>query len=52
MYNFLLIEDSSEDSSSFEDTVKRLNVEAEEELYHLEVATTYTDGMKKNIQKS
>lgn len=47
MYNFLLIEDSSEDSSSFEDTVKRLNVEAEEELYHLEVATTYTDGMKK-----
>lgn len=47
MYNFLLIEDSFEDSSSFEDTVKRLNVKADEELYHLEVATTYIDGMKK-----
>lgn len=47
MYNFLLIEDSPEDSASFEDTVKRLNVEAEEELYHLEVATTYIDGMEK-----
>ena len=47
MYNFLLIEDSSEDSSSFEDTIKRLNIEAKEELYHLEVATTYTDGIKK-----
>ena len=47
MYNFLLIEDSPEDSSLFEDTVKRLNMEAEEDLYHLEVAPTYDDGMKK-----
>lgn len=47
MYNFLLIEDSPEDSSLFEDTVKRLNIEAEEELYRLEVAPTYADGMKK-----
>lgn len=47
MYNFLLIEDSPEDSASFEDTIKRLNIEADEELYHLEVAATYADGMEK-----
>lgn len=38
MYKFLLIEDSADDSSSFQDTVKRLNVAADQELYHLEVA--------------
>ena len=47
MYNFLLIEDSEEDSESFKDTVKRLNLSADEERYHLEVASTYADGMKK-----
>lgn len=47
MYNFLLIEDSNVDSSNFQDTIKRLNVQAGEELYHLEVAATYADGMEK-----
>ena len=47
MYNFLLIEDSPEDSASFEDTIKRLNIKADEELYHLDVAATYADGLKK-----
>ncbi|WP_455504437.1 response regulator [Blautia sp.] len=47
MYNFLLIEDSAEDSDSFKDTVKRLNLQANEEVYHLDVAETYEEGMKK-----
>lgn len=47
MYKFLLIEDSADDSSSFQDTVKRLNVAADQELYHLEVAETYAAGMEK-----
>ena len=47
MYNFLLIEDSAEDAGSFQDTVKRLNIEAEEERYHLEVAKTYEAGLEK-----
>ncbi len=46
MYNFLLIEDSAEDASSFLDTIKRLNIAAEEELYHLDVAKTYAAGLK------
>ena len=51
MYNFLLIEDSAEDSGLFQDTVKRLNIAADEELYHLDVAETYADGMKKVSEK-
>lgn len=47
MYKFLLIEDSADDSSSFQDTVKRLNVAADQELYHLEVAETCAAGMEK-----
>ena len=51
MYNFLLIEDSIEDSNSFQDTIKRLNTAADEELYHLEVAETYAAGMEKVSEK-
>lgn len=51
MYNFLLIEDSADDSGSFQDTVKRLNIEADEELYQLEVAETYAAGMEKVSEK-
>lgn len=47
MYNFLLIEDSADDANSFQDTVKRLNVEAGKELYYLEIAETYETGMEK-----
>lgn len=47
MYNFLLIDDSIEDSDSFLDSVKRLNLAAEDELYHLEVAQTYLTGLDK-----
>lgn len=51
MYNFLLIEDSVDDATAFGDTIKRLNFAAREELYHLEIAKTYTDGMEKISQK-
>lgn len=51
MYNFLLIEDSAEDSGLFQDTVKRLNIAADKELYHLDVAETYANGMKKVSEK-
>ena len=47
MYKFLLIEDSAEDSGSFQDTVNRLNIEAGEVVYHLDVAETYAAGMQK-----
>lgn len=47
MLNLLLIEDSSEDSSLFQDTVSRLNIDADEEKYHLEIADSYSDGMNK-----
>lgn len=47
MYKFLLIEDSADDAGSFQDTVKRLNIDADEKLYHLEVAETYAAGMEK-----
>lgn len=51
MYKFLLIEDSADDSGSFQDTVKRLNVAADQELYYLEVAETYAAGMEKVSEK-
>ena len=51
MYKFLLIEDSADDSGSFLDTVKRLNVAADQELYYLEVAETYAAGMEKVSEK-
>lgn len=51
MYKFLLIEDSADDASSFQDTIKRLNTAAEKELYHLEVAETYAAGMEKLSEK-
>lgn len=51
MYKFLLIEDSVDDSNSFQDTVKRLNDEVDEEIYHLEIAKTYSDGMEKISEK-
>lgn len=51
MYNFLLIEDSAEDSALFQDTVKRLNVTADEEIYHLEIAETYSVAMEKISEK-
>ena len=51
MYNFLLIEDSADDSASFQDTVKRLNIEAEKEIYHLEIADTYSNAMEKISEK-
>lgn len=51
MYRFLLIEDSADDANSFKDTVERLNVAAERELYHLEVAETYAEGMEKVSEK-
>lgn len=47
MYNFLLIEDSIDDTNSFLDTVKRLNIEAKEERYHLDTAATYAIGLEK-----
>ena len=47
MYDFLLIEDSAEDVESFQDTVKRLNAEKNQNLYHLEVAETFEDGINK-----
>lgn len=51
MYKLLLIEDSAEDANSFQDTVKRLNVAAEQDVYHLEVAETYAVGMEKVSEK-
>ena len=51
MYNFLLIEDSVEDSDLFQDTVKRLNMTAGKELYHLEIAETYSVAMEKLSEK-
>lgn len=51
MYNFLLIEDSADDSALFQDTVKRLNITAGEEIYHLEIAETYSIAMKKISEK-
>lgn len=47
MYSFLLIEDSEEDYSAFRDTVVRLNKEAGEELYRLDIAATYDSSMEK-----
>lgn len=47
MYKFLLIEDSASDAESFRDTVNRLNMEAEEERYQLDIADTYASGMNK-----
>ncbi len=46
MYKFLLIEDSADDAQNFQDTVKRLNASAGEEIYHLEIAATYDEGVK------
>lgn len=47
MYKFLLIEDSSKDVSSFQDTIKRLNIESGEELYALETAQSYSEAEEK-----
>ena len=47
MYKFLLIEDSADDYGAFQDTVRRLNAEADQELYNLEIADTYEAGMEK-----
>ena len=47
MYNFLLIDDSEDDRSLFLDTVTRLNITAGEQLYNLDFATTYAEGMSK-----
>lgn len=47
MYRFLLIEDSADDSGAFQDTVQRLNIEVEEELYCLDIAETYETGLAK-----
>lgn len=45
MYKFLLIEDSETDIESFTDTVKRMNIEAKEDIYQLRVAKTYDAGI-------
>ena len=45
MYKFLLIEDSVDDSEVFKDTIKRLNCQASQDMYLLEVADTYETGM-------
>ncbi len=47
MYSFLLIDDSKQDAEAFQDTIKRLNLEAEEEKFRLEIANTFEDGMSK-----
>lgn len=47
MYKFLLIEDSVSDARAFQDTVNRLNMEADEERYQLDIAETYDSGMNK-----
>lgn len=46
MYNFLLIEDSEDDYNAFSDTIKRLNIAAEEVKYHLKIAKTYEEALK------
>lgn len=46
MYKFLLIEDSNTDYESFQTTVERLNLQANEELYQLGIAKTYEEGME------
>ena len=51
MYNFLLIEDSAEDSATFQDTIKRLNLADEGIQYHLDVAATYDEGIR-NMSKN
>ena len=46
-YTFLLIEDSHEDSSNFEETIERLNKQEEDRQYALEVAKSYEEGIEK-----
>ncbi|AFA47443.1 response regulator [Acetobacterium woodii] len=46
MYKFLLIEDSEDDAALFQDTVKRLNIEAKVETYQLCIAKTYSEGIE------
>ena len=46
MYKFLLIEDSIDDANAFKDTVKRLNLEEGKNIYELDVANTYEEGIK------
>ena len=43
MYKFLLIEDSTEDSDLFQDTIKRMNIAASEEMYQITIAATYDE---------
>ena len=51
MYKFLLIEDSVEDAGVFQDTINRLNIEAGETIYHLDIAGTYDIGIEKISEK-
>lgn len=45
MYNFLLIEDSKDDSDVFLATIKRMNLQAGNEQYKITVADSYAKGM-------
>ncbi len=45
MYNFLLIEDSKDDSDVFLATIKRMNLEAGNEQYKIMVADSYSNGL-------
>lgn len=45
MYNFLLIEDSKDDSDVFLATIKRMNLEAGNEQYKIIVADSYANGL-------
>lgn len=47
MYKFLLIEDSESDAQAFSDTIKRLNLEKDDEdMFNLEVAETFDKGIE------
>lgn len=45
MYNFLLIEDSKDDSDVFLATIKRMNLQVGNEQYKITVADSYAKGM-------
>jgi len=46
MFKFLLIEDAEEDIESCKDTVKRMNLEAGEEIFQISVAESYDEGIE------
>lgn len=45
MYKFLLIEDAKDDADACIDTIKRMNIELEEERFQVVVSNTFSDAL-------